>query len=116
MMFVRLPWPPRILSPNCRAHWREKAPITKKYRHDCGWHAKEAGLKKLGSRRANVRVEFYPPNNRKRDLDNCIGACKALFDGIADVIGVDDCMWRMSFKMHKPTPDGTVMLTVEPME
>ncbi len=113
VLTVKLPWPPRILNPNSRAHWREKAPIIRQYRHDCGWFAKEAGWRKLDAKRANVRVEFYPPNSRKRDLDNCIAACKPMFDGLSDIVGIDDAKWHIEFKMNTPTRGGAVLVTLE---
>ena len=35
-----------------------------------------------------VRVDLYPPDNRKRDLDNFAG--KALFDALVDARVIDD--------------------------
>ena len=34
MITVRLPWPPKELSPNARVHWARKAGVSQKYRQD----------------------------------------------------------------------------------
>ena len=33
---------------------------------------------------------FCPPNNRTRDLDNLVGACKWMLDGIAQALSLSD--------------------------
>jgi crossover junction endodeoxyribonuclease RusA len=46
-----------------------------------------------------VQLTFYPPNRRARDADNCLAAMKSGLDGLADVLGVDDSKWRITFEM-----------------
>ena len=41
---VLLPWPPKVLSPNARAHWRARSKAAKAYRYSCFMGAKLGGL------------------------------------------------------------------------
>lgn len=88
---VTLPWPPKALSPNARAHWRAKAPVTKAYKAACFTLCKEAGLTAPDvAGRLHLWLTFYPPDRRHRDDDNMIAAFKAGRDGLALALGIDD--------------------------
>lgn len=96
---IVLPWPPSALSPNARSHWRKHAAAKKAYRLACGYQAHLQGAKAIDAERLAVRFTFVPPDKRRRDLDNLIAAMKSGIDGLADVLGVDDSKWRMSFEL-----------------
>lgn len=98
-MIVVLPWPPKALHPNSRPHWAQLAKAKKAYRYACCMLTKQAGIKLDPQARPLVSLEFVPPDRRKRDLDGCLAACKALLDGVADAIGCDDSRWRLSIAM-----------------
>lgn len=102
---IKLPWPPRGLSPNARLHWAPKAKLAKAYRQDCALEGVAWGLRRLESSPASIPVEliFYPPNKRKRDDDNVIASFKAGRDGIADALGVDDAIFQVTYRMEKIT-------------
>lgn len=87
---VKLPWPPKKLSPNARVHWASKAKAAKSYRHECWALCKLAGIPKMPDAALNVWFDFFPPDLRKRDDDNIIASFKSGRDGLADAIGVDD--------------------------
>lgn len=93
---VTLPWPPRILSPNVRAHWAAKNRAAQAYRYACWGSAKEAKLtappkpKSSGKRWLHVGIRFYPPDKRRRDDDNMITSLKYGLDGLALALGLDD--------------------------
>lgn len=110
-MTLVMPWPPADLSPNARAHWAVLARAKKKYREECGWHARSQGARRMSAERLDVTFTFYPPTKRRIDLDNCIARMKAGIDGIADVVGVDDSKWRMSFEIA-PHVGGMVKVTI----
>jgi hypothetical protein len=40
-----------------------------------------------------LKITFYTPDNRKRDLDNLLAAMKPALDGMAQAIGVDDALF-----------------------
>ena len=109
-MIITLPWPPADLSPNARNHWAVMAKAKKKYRRDCGQHAIAQGARKMDVDSIHAEITFYPPSKRRMDKDNCIASMKSGIDGIADVIGVDDSRWDMSFELAGSDPPGRVVV------
>ena len=83
---IILPWPDKILSPNDRSHWVKKAKAKAKAKHDAYYLA---GQKPPGES-FHLLITFCPPDNRSRDIDNCLASCKAALDGIAERWGVND--------------------------
>lgn len=112
-VFISLPWPDSRLNPNGRLHWAKKSPITKKARHLAQACALEGGLRSVADPKIKVTVTLVPPDKRRRDFDNAIASCKAYCDGIADVIGVDDSRWDLTFKQSEPKAPGSVLIEVE---
>lgn len=108
---IVLPWPPASLSPNARMHHMALYRAKKAYRQICFWQAMEQGLKPSKAERLSVHFEFYKANNRPMDLDNMLGRMKAGIDGLADVLGVDDSRWEMSFKFSEEI-GGFVRVTI----
>ncbi len=92
---VNLPWPPKILSPNARAHWAVKNRAVKLYRDNCAWLTKAAGVRVDWDGFVHVWITFCPPDRRHRDDDNCIGAFKHGRDGMAQALGIDDKRFRI---------------------
>jgi crossover junction endodeoxyribonuclease RusA len=89
-MPVTLPWPHKALWPNGRAHFMRKAVETKKHRAWAWAAAKEAGLTAPDGR-IPVLLKFFPkPKGPLPDKDNAMASGKALLDGIAQAMGVDD--------------------------
>jgi crossover junction endodeoxyribonuclease RusA len=77
-MIIELPWPPSV-----NTYWRHvghKVLISKKgreYRNTVGWMSR-AGPE-FGDARLHIEIDAYPPDRRKRDLDNLP---KAIFDSL----------------------------------
>lgn len=118
-MNVTLPWPPSVCSPNNRSHRMAKARAAKAYRFDCGMLALAAGWKRVKadpddgrSIAVTVKVTFCPPDARRRDLDGMVSSCKAAFDAIADVIGIDDSRWHWTFERADQVKGGAVLVEV----
>jgi crossover junction endodeoxyribonuclease RusA len=111
---VLCPWPPRQLSPNARADRRAVAGIRAKFRADCGWCAKAAGVRQMPPAPLHVDLTFCPPDRRPRDMDNMLSSFKAGLDGIADVVGVDDSFWSLTIRKGEPVPGGEVVVRVGP--
>lgn len=111
---VLLPWPPKVLSPNARAHWATRSKAAKSYRHRCFVGAKMVGLTAPAGRLLLV-IEFLPSNRQRRDDDNLIAAFKSGRDGVADALGIDDCLFvtqcSLSNELH---PNGAVRVTLRP--
>jgi hypothetical protein len=91
---IILPWPAKVLNPNQRVHWAVKAKASKKAREDAFYLTKEASPRIDKARKIHVWWYFYPPDRRKRDDDNCLSACKAYRDGIAEALGVNDSQFQ----------------------
>lgn len=96
-----LPWPPTTLSPNARVHWSKLAKAKKAYRQACAYTALEQGARKINAERLHVDIRFHPPSRRRIDPDNCLARMKAGIDGLADVLGVDDSKWKITFSLSE---------------
>ena len=111
---ITLGWPARALHPNHRAaHWSVKAAATKSARTNAAWATKQAGLSKLDLASLKATIVFYPPDNRRRDLDSLLSSMKAAIDGISDVVGVDDSSWQFTISKAEPVKHGAVKITLE---
>ena len=111
---VLLPWPPKVLSPNARAHWRARSKAAKAYRYSCFMGAKLGGLVAPVGRLLLV-IEFLPPNRARRDDDNLIAAFKSGRDGLADALGVDDSLFVTQCMLSDEVrPGGAVRVTFKP--
>ena len=96
-MRLTLPWPPRALSPNARVHYMAVSRAKKVYRTACSWTARQQGAIDIGGAEVLfIGLEFVPPTRRHHDVDNCVASAKALIDGLADALGVDDRIFRLS--------------------
>lgn len=95
-MIVRLSWPNKLLWPNGpRSNRHAVARIKKAARHEASWAAIEArqkyGIPVAVDGLLPVHiVVMAKPYGPLPDRDNCIAACKAYLDGIAEQIGVND--------------------------
>ena len=92
---VKLPWPPKELSPNARVHWAKKAKAAKAYKQACFVLAKNAGLSADWEGDIHLWITFYPPDRRSRDDDNLVASLKNGRDGLALAMGIDDKRFRL---------------------
>ena len=86
-MRIEAPWPDSRLSPN-RAngrHWKSVRKLKDDYK--AIGYLLARGKKATGNA---LTIEFYPPDNRRRDADNMLSSAKHLIDGICQAIGIDD--------------------------
>ncbi len=102
-MKLKLPWPPNVLSPNSRVHYMVLARYKKAYRRQCALEAMAQGARAIDADRLKVTVLFYPPTRRRIDPDNCIARIKSGFDGLVDVLKVDDSQWKIDFDVAEET-------------
>lgn len=105
-------WPQRVLSPNSRCHWAVKAKSAKAYRYECFVLASIAKVRVDWEGPIELHISFRPPNNRVRDLDNCIASIKNGLDGLADALRVDDSRFVLTAWMGLPKPPGAVLVTI----
>jgi len=102
MNTVKLPWPPKELSPNSTLHWSKTAKKKKEYRTACWALALESKLKAPeGDGKIEIEITFYPPDKRHRDADNMVASIKAGLDGIADALRVNDKRFLPVFKFKE---------------
>ena len=110
---VTLPWPDKRLHPNARVHWTRKATATSIAREQGFLTGIVAGLKRAKlpeDTRLDVTAIFSPPDNRRRDSDGMLSACKAYFDGLSDAAGVDDSLWTLHIRREEPVKHGQVRI------
>lgn len=94
MIKFELPFPDKDLSPNARKHWAKVAKKKKIARADAYWMAKAHNWDIRPDEAINIKLDFYPEQNRAYDVDNMQARCKALLDGLADGWGVNDKLFK----------------------
>lgn len=109
---VDLPWPPKELSPNARAHWGQLSKKKAAYRHACAVLSRAAGIERLHADALHVTITFIPPTRHRRDLDNMLASIKSGLDGLADVVGVDDSRWSIAIRKAECRTGGAVRVEV----
>ena len=112
MISFPVSWPHKALSPNSRVHWVVKARATAGDRFAAKVNARVAGAHKLKLDRPAVKLTFRPPDRRRRDQDNLIASCKAILDGIAEALGIDDSRFVLTFEVGEPARGGRIDVTI----
>src|SRR5690606_12503369 len=107
-----LPWPPKVLSPNARAHWAARSLAAKKYRRACKLLTLKHGVR-APEGRVLLSLVFCPPNACRRDDDNCVAAFKSGRDGLADALGIDDSRFVTRFEMGQRVKGGAVVVSIQ---
>ncbi|MAL02060.1 MAG: endonuclease [Alcaligenaceae bacterium] len=95
---IQISFPDSKLMPNRKngRHWGSSQEAKIRAKQEGFYAAKSAfGLNQFEpAARVPVSIRFYAPDNRNRDLDNLLAACKPAIDGIAHALGVDDKHFR----------------------
>lgn len=113
MTTLTLPWPPKQLSPNARIHWATKARHAKAYKSACYAITRQAGLlPPYPTGKIALRLDFYAPARRRRDLDNLLASMKSGIDGVAWALGVDDSRFTFAIALADEI-GGFVRMTIE---
>lgn len=111
---IELGWPHKHLSPNSRVHWAEKAKATRTARREAYYAAKAAGIGEMAAKEFLVTTSFSPPGRHGYDEDNLKARCKALYDGLADALGMDDKFFRHEpVVIGEPVKGGRVVVEIE---
>jgi hypothetical protein len=82
---LTLPWPNRTLHPNARVHWAALAKARKVARQDAHALALAAGWRSgvvPSDGRLHLWIDFYPPDRRRRDDDDCWRASRPRATGL----------------------------------
>lgn len=111
---IVLPWPAKQLNPNARQHWSALARHKKRAKAAAFVIARSAGKVPPipPSAPLSVSMLFAPPTKARRDLDNLLASCKAMLDGIAEALGVDDSRFRPSLDWAPPEKGGAVYVQI----
>lgn len=112
---IRLPWPPKALSPNSRKDRRHSTKERQRYK-SAGWAAAlEAGFRNLKFETVHLRITFNAPDARRRDLDNMLAHIKYALDGISQAIGIDDSRFEYTIRRGEyDRPNGSVDIEIGP--
>lgn len=86
--------------------------VGRKYRELVQARIREEGINTV-SGRVKVTIQLYPPDRRRRDIDNTL---KSLLDALthAGAYEDDSCIYRLYIEKLEPLPpDGLVHITIE---
>lgn len=112
---LTLPFPPSVNS-----YWRHNRGRThissegKAYRQQVAQHVAVAAQPQQGQARLSVYVEVYPPDKRRRDLDNMF---KAVLDALAHagVYEDDSQIDKLSIERRPVRTAGQLVVIVRPL-
>jgi crossover junction endodeoxyribonuclease RusA len=113
---IELPWFPNALRPNARPHFMAKATATKKARQWAFLATKE--VQPFPPREGPIKliVCYFPKTAHALDMDNCIAASKAYFDGIAQALGVNDSRFVIAPHIAQPVKGGRITVQIVEQE
>tara|TARA_R110000868_G_scaffold211993_2_gene462013 strand:- start:1464 stop:1850 length:387 start_codon:yes stop_codon:yes gene_type:complete len=98
-MIIKLPFPAAELFPNRKngKHWtatNEVKEVQKCLAYAYTKQAMVAAQTDFGNGNIPLSLVYLTPDKRKRDIDNMLAASKALLDGMAQALGVDDSRFK----------------------
>ena len=96
-MIVRLPFPAASLMPNRKngKHWSATKEAKAAQASDAYFATyNERGAWKAPEGNIPLSLLYLMPDKRHRDLDNLLAGSKALIDGMAKALGVDDSRFK----------------------
>ncbi len=96
-MIIKFPWPDSALLPNRRLGraWTSTNAAKVKAKEAAYYATKQAmGAWKAPEVYIPMSIVFNPPDKLHRDLDNFLASCKAMLDGMAQALQVDDSRFR----------------------
>lgn len=112
---IELPFPPKALWPNGRAHWADKHRATKKAKQDA-YLSMKGYLATMQAPAVPARLVFTirPKTANAIDADNAVAAMKAYQDGICAALGIDDrSLSAPHIIFGSPFKGGAVIVEVE---
>ncbi len=95
-LVLRLPLPPKELSPNAGKKWNVHKinRITQKAQSDTIAYVREQMPRGVPLEQATVTMTFVVPDRRDRDKDNFIAAAKPYLDGLVKAGVIMDDNWK----------------------
>jgi crossover junction endodeoxyribonuclease RusA len=112
-------FPPSDLSAHAKGNsYYRKAALTKVWRAKAVAAARKVELPKFADGKAYtpegdipITITFYPPDYRG-DRVNFPARCKAIVDGVAEALGVNDARFVPRFEFRDPEKPGRVEITI----
>lgn len=112
MSVMIFPWPDSRLSPNQRIDRRALIQVKQEAKVAAYFITRESKTVVIDTD-LQLRLTFYPPDRRKRDLDNLYATFKAYQDGMFEALGVDDSrIERVILERGNPIPGGQVFVDI----
>jgi len=98
-LIIRLPFPHPDLFPNRKngKHFRATLEIKQKQKDEGFFATKAAGSFNAPDGYIALSLLYLTPDRRHRDMDNMLAASKALLDGMALALNVDDKRFKPIF-------------------
>ena len=114
---LNLPWPPSVNS-LYRINGKGKRAVVFKakkavaYANTVGWELKRRKIEGFGTSRVEIDIQAYPPDRRRRDLDNIQ---KALLDSLQQAgVYQDDCQVdKITIARGPAVPEGMVVIDIK---
>jgi crossover junction endodeoxyribonuclease RusA len=114
---LTLPFPDSRLSPNGRRAHRWLTDVRNIARNTGYYAALDTGLRVPDRTPLHVYLTFFPPDNRRRDVDNLLSASKSTLDGIFKALHVDDSNVKLTtLEMGRRVKGGQMTVRIEPIE
>src|SRR5689334_6540828 len=105
-------WPDSKLSPNNRKDLRALTAARRAAKNEAFYIVTESKIS-VASSSLELTLTFYPPDRRRRDLDNLYSTFKAYQDGIFETLGVDDSIIeRVILQRGNVIPGGQVFVHI----
>ncbi len=115
MIIIELPWPP-----SANTYWRRNGSryfISTKgqhYRTSAGWTCHKFRKHFSANMRLKISIDAYPPDKRKRDLDNLF---KSVLDSLQyATVFVDDSQIDELAIRRMPEREGRLVIKLEQIE
>ncbi len=97
---IELPWPDSALLPNRRngKAWQATQAAKVRAKRDAMFATRVAlqaePTEFVRHQAIGITIYFYPPDKRGRDIDGMLSSLKPALDAIAEVLGVNDRLFR----------------------
>jgi crossover junction endodeoxyribonuclease RusA len=115
-VIIRLPFPHASLFPNRKngKDYHATLAAKQKQKEDGFYATKAVGAFKDHDGYIPISLLYLTPDKRHRDCDNMLAASKALLDGVASALGIDDKCFRPILVdwAHGPDKVGALIVAV----
>jgi len=115
IVVFNLPWPDPRLSSNKRLDRRALTEVRQTAK-ELGFYAIKENQIEMEARPMKLVIVFFPPDARKRDLDNLYTSFKPMQDGIFEALQLDDSLIREVLLQWGPQGVGGMIVGLKYMD